>query len=70
MRCNKVMLEETRDIITVPATFMLKVLASLNQIRAGKSFLKMGFCNIFYLFMFKVFLVMSQFILIMLFMYD
>lgn len=30
------MLEETRDTITVPAAFMLRVLASLNQIRAGK----------------------------------
>lgn len=30
------MLEETRDTITVPAAFMLRVLASLNQIRAGR----------------------------------
>uniref|UniRef100_K1QCQ6 Nuclear receptor interaction protein n=1 Tax=Magallana gigas TaxID=29159 RepID=K1QCQ6_MAGGI len=35
MRRNEVMLEETRDTITVPAAFMLRVLASLNQIRAG-----------------------------------
>lgn len=43
MRRNEVMLEETRDTITVPAAFMLRVLASLNQIRAGKSFLKIKF---------------------------
>jgi len=30
---NKVMLEETRDTITVPATLMIRMLASLNQIR-------------------------------------
>lgn len=29
------MLEETRDTITVPAAFMLRVLASLNQLRSG-----------------------------------
>ena len=33
---NEVMLEETRDTITVPAAFMLRVLASLNHIRSGK----------------------------------
>lgn len=32
------MLEETRNTITVPASFMLRMLASLNHIRAGKSF--------------------------------
>ncbi|KAK3107632.1 hypothetical protein FSP39_018774, partial [Pinctada imbricata] len=37
MRRNEIMLEETRDTITVPAAFMLRVLASLNQIRAGKA---------------------------------
>ena len=37
MRRNQVMLEETRDTITVPAAFMLRVLASLNQIRAGRA---------------------------------
>ncbi|XP_069129102.1 DDB1- and CUL4-associated factor 6-like isoform X2 [Argopecten irradians] len=37
MRRNEVMLEETRDTITVPAAFMLRVLASLNQIRSGRS---------------------------------
>lgn len=31
------MLEETRNTITVPASFMLRMLASLNHIRAGKS---------------------------------
>jgi nuclear receptor interaction protein len=35
MSRNEIMLEETRDTITVPAAFMLRVLASLNQIRAG-----------------------------------
>ena len=31
------MLEETRDTITVPATLMIRMLASLNQIRrAGR----------------------------------
>merc|ERR1712136_333697 len=34
---NEVMLEETRDTITVPATLMIRMLASLNQIRrAGR----------------------------------
>lgn len=32
------MLEETRNTITVPASFMLRMLASLNHIRAGKNF--------------------------------
>ncbi|XP_064628724.1 DDB1- and CUL4-associated factor 6-like isoform X2 [Lineus longissimus] len=33
---NEVMLEETRDTITVPASFMLRMLASLNNIRTGR----------------------------------
>ncbi|CAC5403845.1 DCAF6 [Mytilus coruscus] len=37
MSRNEIMLEETRDTITVPAAFMLRVLASLNQIRAGRA---------------------------------
>ncbi|XP_060522296.1 DDB1- and CUL4-associated factor 6-like isoform X2 [Cylas formicarius] len=32
---NAIMLEETRDTITVPATFMIRMLACLNQIRRG-----------------------------------
>ncbi|XP_053562802.1 DDB1- and CUL4-associated factor 6 isoform X2 [Bombina bombina] len=32
---NELMLEETRNTITVPASFMLRMLASLNHIRAG-----------------------------------
>ena len=36
MQRNEVMLEETRDTITVPATLMIRMLASLNQIRRGK----------------------------------
>ncbi|XP_064594963.1 DDB1- and CUL4-associated factor 6-like [Liolophura sinensis] len=36
IRRNEVMLEETRDTITVPAAFMLRVLASLNHIRTGR----------------------------------
>ncbi|XP_042222907.1 DDB1- and CUL4-associated factor 6-like isoform X2 [Homarus americanus] len=35
---NEALLEETRDTITVPATFMIRMLASLNQIRRGTSF--------------------------------
>ena len=36
-RMNEIMLEETRDTITVPATLMIRMLASLNQIRrAGR----------------------------------
>jgi nuclear receptor interaction protein len=35
MRRNEVMLEETRDTITVPASLMIRMLASLNQIRRG-----------------------------------
>lgn len=33
------MLEETRNTITVPASFMLRMLASLNHIRAGERLL-------------------------------
>ncbi|XP_074646680.1 DDB1- and CUL4-associated factor 6-like [Tubulanus polymorphus] len=36
MSRNEVMLEETRDTITVPASFMLRMLASLNHIRSGR----------------------------------
>ncbi|MGH0165462.1 UNVERIFIED_CONTAM: hypothetical protein FKN15_063617 [Acipenser sinensis] len=32
---NELMLEETRNTITVPASFMLRMLASLNHMRAG-----------------------------------
>lgn len=32
---NDVMLEETRDTITVPASFMIRMLASLNHLRSG-----------------------------------
>jgi len=32
---NEVMLDETRDTITVPASLMIRMLASLNQIRRG-----------------------------------
>ncbi|XP_063505264.1 DDB1- and CUL4-associated factor 6 isoform X2 [Pongo pygmaeus] len=35
---NELMLEETRNTITVPASFMLRMLASLNHIRAGRNF--------------------------------
>ncbi|XP_070158907.1 DDB1- and CUL4-associated factor 6 isoform X1 [Polyergus mexicanus] len=34
---NAVMLEETKDTITVPAVFMIRMLACLNQIRRGRS---------------------------------
>lgn len=37
---NELMLEETRNTITVPASFMLRMLASLNHIRAGERLLK------------------------------
>ncbi|XP_076857605.1 DDB1- and CUL4-associated factor 6 isoform X3 [Brachyhypopomus gauderio] len=33
---NELMLEETRNTITVPASFMLRMLASLNHIRTGE----------------------------------
>lgn len=35
MKRNAVMLEETKDTITVPASFMIRMLACLNQIRRG-----------------------------------
>nr|CAD7571291.1 unnamed protein product [Timema californicum] len=35
MKRNEVMLEETKDTITVPASFMIRMLACLNQIRRG-----------------------------------
>lgn len=34
---NELMLEETRNTITVPASFMLRMLASLNHVRSGTS---------------------------------
>ncbi|KAG9485354.1 hypothetical protein GDO78_008438 [Eleutherodactylus coqui] len=34
---NELMLEETRNTITVPASFMLRMLASLNHIRADRA---------------------------------
>uniref|UniRef100_A0A6A7G5M4 DDB1-and CUL4-associated factor 6-like n=1 Tax=Hirondellea gigas TaxID=1518452 RepID=A0A6A7G5M4_9CRUS len=34
IECNEVLLEETRDTITVPATFMIRILTSLNHMRA------------------------------------
>ncbi|XP_005097466.1 DDB1- and CUL4-associated factor 6 isoform X1 [Aplysia californica] len=37
VRRNELMLEETRDTVTVPAAFMLRVLASLSQIRTGRN---------------------------------
>lgn len=36
IRRNELMLEETRDTVTVPAAFMLRILASLSQIRTGE----------------------------------
>ncbi|XP_070568006.1 DDB1- and CUL4-associated factor 6-like isoform X2 [Ptychodera flava] len=36
MRINELMLEETRDTITVPPSFMLRMLASLNHLRAER----------------------------------
>ncbi|GFS13263.1 DDB1- and CUL4-associated factor 6-like [Elysia marginata] len=36
VRCNERMLEVTRDTVTVPAAFMLRILASLSQIRNGR----------------------------------
>lgn len=33
---NELMLEETRNTITVPASFMLRMLASLNHIRTDR----------------------------------
>ena len=39
MKRNEVMLEETRDTITVPASLMIRMLASLNQIRRGITYL-------------------------------
>ncbi|XP_078617572.1 DDB1- and CUL4-associated factor 6-like [Branchiostoma floridae x Branchiostoma japonicum] len=37
MHRNEAMLEETRDTITVPASFMLRMLASLNHIRSEQT---------------------------------
>ncbi|KAM9320171.1 DDB1- and CUL4-associated factor 6 [Gastrophryne carolinensis] len=37
MSRNELMLEETRNTITVPASFMLRMLASLNHIRADRT---------------------------------
>jgi hypothetical protein len=41
------MLEETRDTITVPASLMIRMLASLNQIRRGQN--KAFFPSTFYM---------------------
>ncbi|KAH9519426.1 hypothetical protein Btru_075500 [Bulinus truncatus] len=37
IRRNELMLKETRDTVTVPAAFMLRILASLSQIRTGRN---------------------------------
>ncbi|RUS73153.1 hypothetical protein EGW08_019095 [Elysia chlorotica] len=36
IKCNERMLEVTRDTVTVPAAFMLRILASLSQVRNGR----------------------------------
>lgn len=33
---NEIMLEETKDTITVPASFMIRMLTSLNHLRASR----------------------------------
>lgn len=33
---NKLMLEETRDTVTIPAAFMLRMIAAMNRYRRGK----------------------------------
>jgi len=38
MRRNEVMLEETRDTVTVPATLMLRMLASFSHARRSQFF--------------------------------
>ena len=43
MKRNEVMLEETRDTITVPASLMIRMLASLNQIRRGNHIIQKYF---------------------------
>jgi len=43
MRRNEVMLEETRDTVTVPATLMLRMLASLSHARRSKLFCALFF---------------------------
>ncbi|GAB6029328.1 hypothetical protein CHUAL_005095 [Chamberlinius hualienensis] len=40
MQRNAIMLEETRDTITVPASFMIRMLASLNHIRQGNMLMR------------------------------
>ncbi|XP_055888331.1 DDB1- and CUL4-associated factor 6-like [Biomphalaria glabrata] len=42
IRRNELMLEETRDTVTVPAAFMLRILASLSQIRTGRNSARQG----------------------------
>ncbi|RWS25917.1 nuclear receptor interaction protein-like protein [Leptotrombidium deliense] len=37
VRNNEIMLEETKDTITVPASFMIRMLSSLNQLRTSRS---------------------------------
>lgn len=46
MKRNEVMLEETRDTITVPASLMIRMLASLNQIRRGNKLIFKPISNI------------------------
>jgi len=36
MKRNEVMLEETKDTITVPATFMIRMLSCLSHLRRGR----------------------------------
>ena len=40
-RINELMLEETKDTITVPPSFMLRMLASLKHIRSGEGMMMM-----------------------------
>ena len=53
MRRNEALLEETRDTITVPATFMIRMLATINQITRGQEI--NCFFNVMTLYTFTIF---------------
>lgn len=36
MKRNEIMLAETKDTVTVPATFMIQMIASMNRVRSAR----------------------------------
>lgn len=66
MKRNAVMLEETKDTITVPAVFMIRMLACLNQIRRGNIVLNtiLNLVRFCYIVLINIILTLTQFSLL------